>query len=306
MPWAGNGNRPESSAKNRQLSGLLLAILRKKWHLPTRYKPFTVAGHPVVLELQTTARVTVRIKRMKEQKQQDGTAMTVIKILTIEDDDAIRRGIVDVLEYAGYQVLQAACGDQGMDMAIQQSYDLLLLDLMLPGKTGFEILAEVRKTRPTQPVIILTARGDENDRVEGLKTGADDYVVKPFSVKELLARVEAVLRRSPDRPLDVDEIVFRGGRIDFQRHEVQYEDGQRADLSEREMELLRYLVNHQGRAISRDELLSNVWRISPQGLSTRTIDMHVARLREKLRDDTAEPKLLVTVRGKGYMFATGT
>lgn len=232
--------------------------------------------------------------------------MTVTSILTIEDDEAIRRGIVDALEYAGYQVLEAACGDQGMEMAVRQSYDLLLLDLMLPGKTGFEILAEVRKTRPTQPVIILTARGDESDRVEGLKTGADDYVVKPFSVKELLARVEAVLRRSPDRPLDVEELLFAGGRINFQRHEVQYEDGERVELSEREMELLRYLANHQGRAISRDELLANVWRISPQGVSTRTIDMHVARLREKLRDDSAEPKIVVTVRGKGYMFANGT
>ncbi len=229
--------------------------------------------------------------------------MAAIKILTVEDDDAIRCGIVEVLQYAGYQVLEAACGDRGMEMAVQQSYDLLLLDLMLPGKTGFEILAEVRKTRPTQPVIILTARGEENDRVEGLKTGADDYVVKPFSVKELLARVEAVLRRSPDRPLDLDQALFAGGRIDFKRHEVTYEDGQRSDLSERELELLRYLVNHQGRAISRDELLANVWRITPQGISTRTIDMHVARLREKLRDDSSEPRVLVTVRGKGYMFA---
>jgi DNA-binding response OmpR family regulator len=229
--------------------------------------------------------------------------MAAIKILTVEDDDAIRRGIVEVLQCAGYEVLEAACGDRGIEMAVQQSYDLLLLDLMLPGKTGIEILAEVRKTRPTQPVIILTARGEERDRVEGLKTGADDYVVKPFSVKELLARVEAVLRRSPDRPLDLDQVVFVGGRIDFNRHEVTCDDGQRSDLSERELELLRYLVNHQGRAISRDELLANVWRITPQGISTRTIDMHIARLREKLRDDSSEPRVLVTVRGKGYMFA---
>jgi DNA-binding response OmpR family regulator len=166
-----------------------------------------------------------------------------------------------------------------------------------------EILREVRKTRPTTPVIILSARGEEDDRVAGLQLGADDYVVKPFSVKELLARVEAVLRRSPQRPIDVQQIRLPGGRADLQRREIAYEDGGRVDLSEREAELLRYLSANRGRAVARDELLANVWRISPRGLPTRTIDMHVARLREKLRDDPAHPRVLLTVRGKGYMFA---
>jgi DNA-binding response OmpR family regulator len=166
-----------------------------------------------------------------------------------------------------------------------------------------EILQALRETRPTQPVIILTARGDEQDRVEGLRRGADDYVVKPFSVKELLARVEAVLRRSPERPTDVTGISLPQGHADFARREVRFADGTRVDLSEREMELLTYLARNRGRAISRDELLGNVWRIRPDGVSTRTIDMHIARLREKLRDDPGSPTILLTVRGQGYMFA---
>jgi len=227
-------------------------------------------------------------------------------ILTVEDDAPIRRGIVDALEYAGYEVLEAGNGNDGQQMAVQRSYDLLLLDLVLPGKSGLEILQAVRATRPTQPVIILTARGEENDRVEGLRMGADDYVVKPFSVKELLARVEAVLRRTPERPTDLQQVTVPGGTADFARREIRFEDGNRTELSEREVDLLRYLVTNPGRAIARDELLSNVWRISPKGLPTRTIDMHVARLRDKLRDNSSDPKVLLTVRGKGYMFANGT
>lgn len=223
-------------------------------------------------------------------------------ILTVEDDAAIRRGIVDALRYMGYGVLEAGHGDLGLEMAVQQQYDLLLLDLVLPGAGGLEILRAVRETRPTQPVIILTARGEEQDRVEGLRAGADDYVVKPFSVKELLARVEAVLRRTPGRPTDLSEIALPAGVADFARREVRFADGQRCELSEREVELLRYLAMHGERAVTRDELLANVWRINPDGLPTRTIDMHVARLREKLRDDSEEPQVLLTVRGKGYMF----
>ena len=226
-------------------------------------------------------------------------------ILTVEDDPAIRRGIVDALKYIGYGVLEAGHGDLGHEMAVRQSYDLLLLDLVLPGRGGLEILRSVRATRPTQPVIILTARGEENDRVEGLRAGADDYVVKPFSVKELLARVEAVLRRTPGRPADLTEVGIPGGTVDFSRRELRFEGGERTELSEREVDLLRYLANCSDRAVSRDELLANVWRISPDGLPTRTIDMHVARLREKLRDNSAEPQVLLTVRGKGYMFRTG-
>ncbi len=226
-----------------------------------------------------------------------------LRVLTIEDDSAIRRGIVDSLRFAGYTPLEAANGEVGLTMAIEQHYDLLLLDLVLPGRDGLEILRQLRLIRPTQPVIILTARGVENDRVAGLRLGADDYVIKPFSVKELLARIEAVLRRSPERPKDVAQIEFLDGTIDLPRSEIRFRDGSRAELSEKEVELVRYLAANSGRAISRDELLQRVWQISPRGVTTRTIDMHVTRLREKLRDDSAEPRIVLTVRGKGYMFA---
>jgi DNA-binding response OmpR family regulator len=223
-------------------------------------------------------------------------------VLTIEDDAAIRRGIVDALRFAGYEPREAGTGDLGRKLATEANYDLLLLDLVLPGCDGLEILRQVRMFRPTQPVIVLTARGEEQDRVAGLRLGADDYVVKPFSVIELLARVEAVLRRSPERPRSIARIEFAGGAANLERCEVVFENGERTELSERELELLRYLANNAGRAISRDELLRRVWQLDPRGLSTRTIDMHITRLREKLRDDPQEPAIILTVRGKGYMF----
>ena len=227
-------------------------------------------------------------------------------ILTIEDDDAIRQGIVDALNFQSYRVLEAANGDDGFELATNSEYDLLLLDLALPGKTGFEILRDLREQRPTQPIIVLTAKGDEYDRVRGLNLGADDYVVKPFSIKELMARIEAVLRRSPGRPTDMPSVSFENKTIDFERREIRFGSSgteARVELSEKESDLLNYLVSNRGRAISRDELLSSVWRLNPKGISTRTIDMHVARLREKLQDDKDQPQVLITVRGKGYMFA---
>ncbi len=178
-----------------------------------------------------------------------------LRVLTVEDDSAIRRGIVDALRFAGYSPLEAANGETGLAMALQRPYDLLLLDLVLPGRDGLEILRQVRTVRPTQPVIILTARGAESDRVTGLQLGADDYVIKPFSIKELLARIEAVLRRSPERPRDIAQIPFPGGVADLARSEIRFDDGQRVELSEKEVELLRYLAANAGRAISRDELL---------------------------------------------------
>ncbi len=232
-----------------------------------------------------------------------GSQMAQRRILVVEDDAAIRQGIVDALEFDGYATLEAANGDVGLDMARSVDCDLVLLDLVLPGPDGLTILREVRITRPTLPVIILTARGEEQDRVQGLKLGADDYVVKPFRVAELLARVEAVLRRSPERPTDLKLIPFCHGTIDLARSEIRYADNDRCELSEREVELIRYLAGNNGRAISRDEILSRVWRLDPVGIATRTIDMHIARLRDKLRDDPEEPKIILTVRGKGYMFA---
>jgi len=224
-------------------------------------------------------------------------------ILIVEDDEAVRQGLVDALAYNGYRTFEASGGSDGRDKAVRVDCDLILLDLILPGLDGLEILKEVRETRPALPVIILTARGEEEERVRGLKLGADDYVVKPFSIKELLARVEAVLRRSPERPSDVHSLTFASGVADFDRAEVRFEDGERVELSEREAELLRYFAANCGRVISRDEILSRVWRMNPSGLYTRTVDMHVARLREKLRDDPPDPRVIVTVRGRGYMLA---
>jgi DNA-binding response OmpR family regulator len=227
------------------------------------------------------------------------------RVLVIEDDSAIRRGLVDALQFAGYEVIEAATGTLGLAEALRATFDLLLLDLILPGPSGFEILKTVRAHRPTLPVIILTARGDEADRVKGLRLGADDYVVKPFSVRELLARVEAVLRRSPERPQRIGQVPLPDGVADLARCEVRFNDGRRTGLSEREVQLLGYLAGHAGRAISRAEILQRVWRLDPKHLETRTIDMHVANLREKLRDDPESPKLLLTVRGRGYMIRKG-
>ncbi len=224
-------------------------------------------------------------------------------ILVVEDDAAIRRGLVDALGFAGYDTLEAGEGAAGLAAALDSGCDLLLLDLVLPGRDGLSVLRELRAARSTLPVIVLTARGAEDDRVRGLGQGADDYVVKPFSLKELLARIEAVLRRAPERPPAVRRLAFEGGHADLERHEVRFDDGRRAELSERETELILYLALHAGRAVSRDELLARVWGLNPVGISTRTIDMHVARVREKLGDDPGHPKIVITVRGEGYMLA---
>jgi DNA-binding response OmpR family regulator len=225
-------------------------------------------------------------------------------VLVIEDDASIRRGIVDALELGGYTTLEAPDGVKGLASALTAQCDLILLDLVLPGPGGFEILQQVRQTRPTLPVIILTAKGEEDDRVRGLRLGADDYVVKPFGVRELLARAEAVLRRSPERPGGVMSVAVPGGEADLARREVRFGNGSREALSEKEAELLQYLAQNSGRAIAREEILHRVWRLEARHIETRTIDMHVARLREKLHDDPDEPQVIQTVRGKGYMFAT--
>ena len=219
-------------------------------------------------------------------------------ILVVEDDSAVRQGIVDALGFAGYEVISASDGREGMEKALRASYQLMLLDLVMPHHSGFEVLEALRKERPGQPVIILSARGEEADRVKGLTMGADDYVVKPFSVRELLARVDAVLRRSSERSVGADSYQFEGGKIDFSRREVTLDSGGRNELSERESELMLYLIANSGRVIAREELLRHVWRIDPKNIETRTIDMHVAHLREKLGDAGAE--VVVTVRGKGY------
>jgi DNA-binding response OmpR family regulator len=225
------------------------------------------------------------------------------RIVVVEDEPAIRRGVVDALRLSGYEVAEAADGDKGLSEASRPDADLVLLDLMLPRKDGLSVLRELRHLRPAVPVIILTARGGEDERVRGLKMGADDYVVKPFSARELLARVEAVLRRSLGRPADVQRARLGHATIDMQRREVAWGEGRRGELSETECSILAFLVANRKRAVSREELLSRIWGIEPVGIETRTIDMHIARLRTKLRDPSgvATPEAILTVRAHGYM-----
>jgi len=224
-------------------------------------------------------------------------------ILVVEDDAAIRRGLCDALAFAGYAVSECARGDEAVDRALASSPDLLLLDILLPGKDGFAILRELRASHPQLPVILLTARGAEEDRVRGLKLGADDYVVKPFSASELVARVEAVLRRSAERPRGLRTLRLGDRTVDLELGEIALVGGEKRRLSSLESSILRYLVAHRGRPVDRRELLQRVWGGNSREMETRTIDMHVRRLREKLERDPAQPELLLTVRARGYMLA---
>jgi DNA-binding response OmpR family regulator len=224
-------------------------------------------------------------------------------ILVVEDDAAIRRGLCDALAFAGYAVGECARGDEAVERALASSPDLLLLDVLLPGKDGFAILRELRVSHPQLPVILLTARGAEDDRVRGLKLGADDYVVKPFSASELLARVEAVLRRSAERPRGLRTLRLGDRTVDLELGEISWAGGEKRRLSELESSILRYLAAHRGRPIDRRELLQRVWGGNSREMETRAIDMHVRRLREKLESDPAQPKLLLTIRARGYMLA---
>jgi DNA-binding response OmpR family regulator len=224
-------------------------------------------------------------------------------IVVVEDEGAIRRGICDALKAVGYEPIEAADGVAGLKESRRAGVDLVLLDLLLPRLDGFDVLTELRTTHPALPVIILTARGSEDDRVRGLRSGADDYVVKPFSARELLARVESLLRRSPERPIPVVRMSAGGVTVDCARREVCLSDGRRVALSEMEASILERLAAHAGRAISREELLSCVWGIRDGNVETRAIDMHITRLRQKLSDGSSPSttEWIITVRGKGYM-----
>jgi len=225
--------------------------------------------------------------------------MTTRVILVIEDDVSIRRGMVAALRHAAYEVREAGDGASGTDLALAGNLDLVLLDLVLPRRDGFEILQRIRRAEPALPVIVVTARGSEEERVRGLEMGADDYVVKPFSARELLARVEAVLRRSPDRPQGIKVLPLAAGEVDLERAQVRFADGGCEDLSKLETDVLRYLAKSRDRVVSRDELLARVWQQKPHLVATRSVDMTIARLRRKLRDGPGQ-EVLVTIRGKGY------
>ena len=234
--------------------------------------------------------------RDPDRRDPAGPAHTV---LVVEDDLAIRRGLVDALGFAGHDVLESGDGAEGLRIARERVPDLVLLDVMLPGLDGLAVLEALRQELPDLPVILVTARGSEDDRVNGLRQGADDYVVKPFSAREVLARVDAVLRRAPERPSTPRHLRWDAGSADLEARQVT-RGAETLPLAEREVALLAYLVRTRGRAVSREELLEHVWGLDPRGLNTRTVDMHVARLRDKLGDPAAAPRLIVTVRGAGY------
>ena len=224
-------------------------------------------------------------------------------MLVIEDDLAIRRGLRDALRHEGYNVLEAGDAVEGQRLALTAEAGLVLLDLVLPAGSGLGVLERIRDARPSLPVIVLTARGGEDDRVRGLRLGADDYVVKPFSVRELLARVDSVLRRSPERTDGAASLPLPGGEIDLWSLEVRFADGTATSLSPLEADLLRYLAGNAHRATTREELLQWIWKVNPRHVQTRSVDMAVARLRRKLRDDEDPARVLLTVRGKGYRLA---
>jgi two-component system, OmpR family, response regulator RpaB len=232
-----------------------------------------------------------------------GASVQMARIVVIEDEPAIRRGVADALRESRYHVAEAADGETGLTEAVRAGVDLVLLDLLLPRRDGWQVLAELRRVRPAVPVIVLTARGTEDDRVRGLKMGADDYVIKPFSARELLARVEAVLRRAPGRSPAVIKARLGRAVIDLGRREICWSERERVELSETEAAILTFLLARRERAVGREELLSGVWGLEPAGLETRTIDMHVARLRTKLRDPSGRsaPEAILTVRARGYM-----
>ena len=221
------------------------------------------------------------------------------KILVVEDEEVIRMTLGDRLESEGYTVELAVNGDEGLQKVTRNSYDLVILDIMLPRKNGFDVCRDIRMSGVVVPILILTARGQTFDKVLGLKIGADDYLTKPFDAMELLARIEALLRRAKAAaPAGIHR--FGSVQVDLRGTTVS-RDGKVVPLSAREFQLLRYLVEHRGETLSREVLLKEVWDYSASSY-TRTVDVHVASLRQKLEADAKNPSLIVTVTGLGYKF----
>ncbi|MCW5979174.1 MAG: response regulator transcription factor [Bryobacteraceae bacterium] len=224
------------------------------------------------------------------------------RILLVEDEPGLVLTISDLLAAEGYQVETAADGPTGLARAANEAFDLAILDVMLPGKNGFEVCRELRQQGRDLAVLMLTAKTQIVDRVVGLKLGADDYLTKPFDPAELLARIEALLRRARKESLPrVLRFRFGNVAVDFESGEVRKE-GLPVTLASKELQLLRYLIERRGKVVSRDELLAHVWEYQT-GVSSRTIDVHVAWLRQKLEDYPQTPKYIHTVRGMGYRFS---
>lgn len=219
------------------------------------------------------------------------------RILVVEDEEVIRMALGDRLRSEGYSVDFAVDGEDGLRKATQESFDVVILDIMLPKKNGFDVCRDIRMAGVVVPILMLTARGQVIDKVLGLKIGADDFVTKPFDAMELLARIEALIRRS-NAPANPGVHQFGTLRVDLRGTSVS-RDGQVVPLSAREFQLLRYLVEHPGITLSRDVLLKEVWDYSAEAF-TRTVDVHIASLRQKLEEDPKKPSLIITVPGLGY------
>jgi two-component system, OmpR family, alkaline phosphatase synthesis response regulator PhoP len=225
----------------------------------------------------------------------------VKRLLLIEDEPGLVLTLRDRLTREGYAVENSADGESGLERASREAFDLVLLDVMLPRMNGFDVLRELRKRGTETPVIMLTAKSQVVDKVVGLKLGADDYVTKPFEMVELLARIEAKLRRAPATAHPSEGYQFDDVRIDFRRAEVT-KGGAPLELSAREFQLLKYFIEHRGATLTREELLNEVWGYNSMP-STRTVDVHVAWLRQKIEPNPRHPQYILTIHGMGYKFA---
>ncbi|MDX2029865.1 MAG: response regulator transcription factor [Blastocatellia bacterium] len=223
------------------------------------------------------------------------------RVLIVEDDQAMAVALRDGFEYEGYSVQVARDGAVGLKIATEKELDLIILDVMLPRMSGFDVCKQLRSEGRDTPIIMLTARGQEIDKVVGLKIGADDYVTKPFSFMELIARVEALMRRAHHRQAEtVDEFRFGEIVVNFKKFEVT-RDGNPLEVSAREFNILKYFIEHRGEVITRDQLLDSVWGYGSFPL-TRTVDMHIAKLRQKIEETPHDPRHIVTVHRVGYKF----
>ena len=220
------------------------------------------------------------------------------KILVVEDDAAILQGLLDVLVFNGYEATGIEDGGQGLQKALEETHDLLILDVMLPTLNGFAICKEVRERKPNQGIVMLTAKGSEDDVVTGFKAGADDYVSKPFSLRELMVRVEAVLRRT-GKMLGDEQIHYGGIFFDGKTLIATCEDGS-TELTRREMDIVAYLFRHKDRIVSKKELLKEVWHYADADIETRTVDIHMLKLRKKIGTLIPDTDFILTIRGEGY------
>ena len=226
-------------------------------------------------------------------------AETSFKILIVEDEADMLSGLRDNFEYEGYQVVAAKDGEEGLRRATSEKPDLVILDVMLPKMSGLEVCKKLR-ARSRVPILMLTARGQEIDKVAGLETGADDYVTKPFSIRELLARVKALLRRSDPGRQPIENYSFGSVTVDFTLHRAT-RNGKPLEFSTKELDLLRYFILHRGETLSRDRLLEDVWGYENYP-TTRTVDTHVMKLRQKVEEDASHPRFILTLHGTGYKF----